>query len=346
MATPSGSAASQSPTIAVVALGTAVAALAIALYAAFASRPAPAAPPVPSRRRPSFPRHGDLHGAVAESPDDPFWKIPLDKCDKAIDAIDVKAGFVSKWSICGGAKSFEVTLDPRAVIVSSDAVHCSNTPSEVSVTFIGQNSSGTLRRTAAPNCRARSGVRRSVDRPRRRKLEQKPGAVPMSMSMIETGRVNLSGPASPGEDVWWDAMRRRDPAYDGAFFVAVRTTGVYCRPSCKSRPPRRENVSFFPTAEAAERAGYRACKRCRPDRLGAPDPQVEAVRRACETIASAEEAPSLADLAASAGLSPFHFHRVFKKVAGVTPKAYAAQMRAGRAAENLAQGPDGHRGDL
>jgi hypothetical protein len=76
-------------------------------------------------------------GAAAESPDDPFWKIPLDKCDKTIDAVDVKAGFVSKWSICGGAKSFEVTLDPRAVIVSSDATHCSNTPSEVSVTFIG-----------------------------------------------------------------------------------------------------------------------------------------------------------------------------------------------------------------
>jgi len=155
----------------------------------------------------------------------------------------------------------------------------------------------------------------------------------MSMSMIEPARVTSA--ASSHDDLWWDALRRRDPAYDGAFFVAVRTTGVYCRPSCKSRPARRENVSFFPTAATAERAGYRACKRCRPDRLGAPDPQVEAVKRACATIASAEEAPSLADLAASAGLSPFHFHRVFKKVAGVTPKAYAAQMRAGRAAENL-----------
>jgi hypothetical protein len=139
MATPSGSAARQSPTISVAALGTAVAALAVSLYAAFAPRPAPGAPqPVPS----APPAQASLAmatctGAVAESADDPFWKIPLDKCDKAIDAIDVKAGFVSKWSICGGAKSFEVTLDPRAVIVSSDSVHCSNTPSEVSVTFIG-----------------------------------------------------------------------------------------------------------------------------------------------------------------------------------------------------------------
>ncbi len=133
----------------------------------------------------------------------------------------------------------------------------------------------------------------------------------------------------------WEAVRRRDPAYDGRFFVAVRTTGVYCRPSCKSRPAKPENVLFFSTAEAAEQAGYRACKRCRPDRLGATDPQVEAVRRACERIASAEEAPSLAALAAEAGLSPFHFHRVFKKVTGVTPKDYAAAERARRAAEKL-----------
>ena len=130
-------------------------------------------------------------------------------------------------------------------------------------------------------------------------------------------------------------MRRRDRAFDGAFFFAVRTTGVYCRPSCASRPAKRENVSFFATGEAAERAGFRACKRCRPEKLGAPDPQVEAVRRACERIASAEEAPSLADLAARAGLSPFHFHRVFKKVTGVTPKAYAAEMQARRAADKL-----------
>ena len=136
-------------------------------------------------------------------------------------------------------------------------------------------------------------------------------------------------------EAMWDAARRRDPSYDGVFYVAVKTTGVYCRPSCKSRPPKRENVSFFASPADALRAGYRACKRCRPDRLGAADPQVEAVRRACERIASAEQAPSLADLAAGAGLSSFHFHRVFRKVTGVTPKAYAAEMRARRAAEGL-----------
>jgi AraC family transcriptional regulator of adaptative response/methylated-DNA-[protein]-cysteine methyltransferase len=133
----------------------------------------------------------------------------------------------------------------------------------------------------------------------------------------------------------WDAVRRRDPAFDGTFLFAVRTTGVYCRPSCASRPAKRENVSFFTTAAEAEKAGYRACKRCRPDQLGAPDPQVEAVKRACEQIESAEEAPRLADLAASAGLSRYHFHRVFKTITGVTPKAYAAEMRARRAADKL-----------
>jgi AraC family transcriptional regulator of adaptative response/methylated-DNA-[protein]-cysteine methyltransferase len=133
----------------------------------------------------------------------------------------------------------------------------------------------------------------------------------------------------------WQAVKRRDPAFDGKFLFAVRTTGVYCRPSCASRPAKRENVSFFSTGAEAEKAGYRACKRCRPDKLGAPDPQVQAVKRACERIETAEEAPRLAELAASAGLSPYHFHRVFKALTGVTPKAYAAETRARRAADKL-----------
>ncbi len=154
------------------------------------------------------------------------------------------------------------------------------------------------------------------------------------MSSLMIAPIVEASPSLTPDDMW-ETVRRRDPAYDGVFFVAVRTTGVYCRPSCKSRPPKRENVSFFSTPAEAERAGYRACKRCRPDRFGEPDPKVEAVKRACEKIASAEEAPSLADLANSAGMSPYHFHRVFKTVAGVTPKAYAQETRARRAAENL-----------
>jgi AraC family transcriptional regulator, regulatory protein of adaptative response / methylated-DNA-[protein]-cysteine methyltransferase len=157
----------------------------------------------------------------------------------------------------------------------------------------------------------------------------------MSIAMIETSRLSaVSQPASE-EDRCWDAVRRRDKAFDGKFFFSVRTTGIYCRPSCASRAAKRENVSFHATAEAAERAGFRACKRCKPDRLGAADPKVEAVRRACERIGAAEEAPKLADLAARAGMSPFHFHRLFKRVAGVTPRAYAAQIKARRAADGL-----------
>ena len=160
----------------------------------------------------------------------------------------------------------------------------------------------------------------------------------MSLPMTETRQPDAPSPAPRDEQRWWDAVRRRDPAFDGKLFFAVRTTGIYCRPSCASRPARRENVSFFPTADAAEKAGYRACKRCRPDRLGAPDPRIELVRRACAEIESAEEAPKLADLAASAGLSPYHFHRVFKTITGVTAKAYAAETRARRAADNLRAG--------
>jgi AraC family transcriptional regulator, regulatory protein of adaptative response / methylated-DNA-[protein]-cysteine methyltransferase len=156
----------------------------------------------------------------------------------------------------------------------------------------------------------------------------------MSMPMIETRQADPRASARD-EERRWDAVRRRDRAHDGAFVFAVRTTGVYCRPSCASRAAKRENVSFYPTAEAAARAGFRACKRCKPDKLGAPDPKVEAVKRVCERIAAAEETPKLADLAVGAGMSPFHFHRVFRKVTGVTPKAYSAQMQARRAAEGL-----------
>jgi AraC family transcriptional regulator, regulatory protein of adaptative response / methylated-DNA-[protein]-cysteine methyltransferase len=156
----------------------------------------------------------------------------------------------------------------------------------------------------------------------------------MSMPMTETRQVDAARAPARDEERW-QAVKRRDPAFDGRFLFAVRTTGVYCRPSCASRPAKRENVSFFSTAAEAETAGYRACKRCGPDKLGEPDPQIEAVSRACQRIERAEEAPKLAELAAKAGLSPYHFHRVFKSITGVTPKAYAAEMRARRAADKL-----------
>jgi AraC family transcriptional regulator of adaptative response/methylated-DNA-[protein]-cysteine methyltransferase len=130
----------------------------------------------------------------------------------------------------------------------------------------------------------------------------------------------------------------RDAKADGAFFYAVKTTGVYCRPSCAARPPRPENVSFFATCAEAQAAGFRPCKRCKPDQPPRAEREAEAVARACRIIEAAEEPPALAALAAAAGLSPFHFHRIFKAATGVTPKAYAAAHRDARVKSALRQG--------
>ncbi|PWC34515.1 6-O-methylguanine DNA methyltransferase [Azospirillum sp. TSO35-2] len=139
----------------------------------------------------------------------------------------------------------------------------------------------------------------------------------------------------PDEAARWDALRRRDAAADGRFVYAVRSTGVYCRPSCAARPARPENVVFYATNAEAERAGFRPCKRCRPDGPSQADRRAEAVARACRLIDQTEETPPLDDLAAAAGLSPHHFHRVFKQATGVTPRAYAEARRAARVAGTL-----------
>jgi AraC family transcriptional regulator of adaptative response/methylated-DNA-[protein]-cysteine methyltransferase len=157
------------------------------------------------------------------------------------------------------------------------------------------------------------------------------------MSALHAPVFEMTAPTAErlSEEEMLQAVRGRDRAYDGRFVYGVRTTGVYCRPSCASRPARRENLSFHSTPQDARAAGLRACKRCRPDQFGAPDPRVEAVRRACRLIAASEEAPSLEELAQEAGLSPFHFHRVFKAATGVTPRAYAAAERARRLEQGL-----------
>src|SRR5262245_19394456 len=137
------------------------------------------------------------------------------------------------------------------------------------------------------------------------------------------------------DDARWKAVERRDRAADGTFVYSVRTTGVYCRPSCAARLPRRENVAFHQTCADAERAGFRPCKRCRPNEPALAEAHAAVVARACRLIEDAEEAPSLDALAQSAGMSRFHFHRVFKAVTGVTPKAYAAGHRGKRVREEL-----------
>lgn len=133
------------------------------------------------------------------------------------------------------------------------------------------------------------------------------------------------------------AVRARDPAADGAFLYSVLTTGVYCRPSCASRPARSENIAFHENCAAAERAGFRPCRRCRPDEPALAERQAAAVAEACRRIETADEAPSLEALAEAAGMSRYHFHRVFKRITGVTPKAYADARRDDRLRQALAE---------
>ncbi len=138
----------------------------------------------------------------------------------------------------------------------------------------------------------------------------------------------------------WEAVRSRDSRADGQFFFCVKTTGVYCRASCAARLPRRENVEFHATRADAERAGYRPCKRCRPDLPPRSERESALVAAACRAIESAEEAPRLSDLAKRAGVSPYHFHRMFKRIAGVTPKSYAAAHRSNRVQDRLRSGAE------
>lgn len=136
----------------------------------------------------------------------------------------------------------------------------------------------------------------------------------------------------------WDAVVRRDRAADGQFFYSVKSTGVYCRPSCAARQALRRNVAFHLTCADAERAGFRPCKRCKPDQASLPERQTALIATACKAIESAEDEPSLDALAQAAGMSRYHFHRTFKAVTGLTPKAYAAAHRQKRVREELARG--------
>jgi AraC family transcriptional regulator of adaptative response/methylated-DNA-[protein]-cysteine methyltransferase len=153
--------------------------------------------------------------------------------------------------------------------------------------------------------------------------------------------VTPTTPAYASDDARWDAVRARDAGADGVFYYSVRSTGVYCRPSCASRPARRANVAFHPDCGAAEAAGFRPCLRCRPDLPPLAVRQADAVAEACRLIdaaqARAETPPDLDTLAQACGMSRFHFHRVFRAQLGITPKAYAAARRAERLQRGLAQ---------
>ena len=137
------------------------------------------------------------------------------------------------------------------------------------------------------------------------------------------------------EDARWQALVARDVQADGAFLYGVKTTGIFCRPMCPSRLPKRENVRFFENCQQAKAAGFRPCKRCTPHKPEAPNTAAEAVSSACDIIGRAEKEPSLTELAKAVGLSPYHFHRLFKNAMGITPKQYILEKRSKRLRENL-----------
>ena len=129
----------------------------------------------------------------------------------------------------------------------------------------------------------------------------------------------------------WNAVLARDASRDGNFVFAVRSTGIYCRPSCPARRPKREQVSFFSLPEAAERAGFRACKRCHPRRARVNDPHVELVRRVCHIIAEHRDEPvTLERLSEIVGVNAHHLQRTFKQLMGITPRQYAQSQKLDR----------------
>jgi AraC family transcriptional regulator of adaptative response/methylated-DNA-[protein]-cysteine methyltransferase len=139
------------------------------------------------------------------------------------------------------------------------------------------------------------------------------------------------------QDPRWQAVLSRDHNLDGTFYYAVKTTGVYCRPSCPSRAAKPGNVSFFLTCDDAERAGFRPCKRCKPNERALTLQQVAKVAEICRDIETKQGIPSLDDMARTANLSPFHFHHIFKAATGLTPRAYAVAQRAMRVKSALAE---------
>ncbi|MFJ2536585.1 MULTISPECIES: bifunctional DNA-binding transcriptional regulator/O6-methylguanine-DNA methyltransferase Ada [unclassified Pseudomonas] len=148
----------------------------------------------------------------------------------------------------------------------------------------------------------------------------------------------LSPRPTTEDDPRWAAVVARNPQADGQFVYAVKTTGIYCRPSSHARLPKPQNVEFFDTAQQAEAAGYRPSKRASKDQSEVSAQHAATVAAACRQIECAETLPALNELAKTAGLSPFHFHRVFKAATGLTPKDYAAAHRSRKVRERLSNG--------
>lgn len=140
-------------------------------------------------------------------------------------------------------------------------------------------------------------------------------------------------------EVFWNAVKTNDARFDGAFYLGVKTTGIYCRPSCRARTPKRENVAFFPTIQLAEQFGLRACLRCKPKEIAGVDPQTAVMLKVCEMLDS-DDLFSLDMLAEEVGLSPSHLQRSFKEIIGVSPKKYAEAKRMEKFKDQLRSGSD------
>lgn len=138
------------------------------------------------------------------------------------------------------------------------------------------------------------------------------------------------------DEACWSAVLEGNPAKEPGLLYAVLTTGVFCRPDCRARRPKRENVRFFRSPAEARRAGFRACKRCKPESASPDAETASRIAAACRRIEEAEETPALTELAEAAGLSPFHFHRLFKAATGLTPQAYGRALKEGRVRKTLA----------
>src|SRR5215207_8972919 len=140
-------------------------------------------------------------------------------------------------------------------------------------------------------------------------------------------------------EIFWNAVKTNDARFDGAFYLGVKTTGIYCRPSCRARTPKRENVAFFPTIQLAEEFGLRACLRCRPKDIKRVDPRIAIMMKVCEMLDS-DDLFSLEMLADEVGLSPSHLQRSFKEIIGVSPKKYAEAKRMEKFKNELRSGSD------
>jgi AraC family transcriptional regulator, regulatory protein of adaptative response / methylated-DNA-[protein]-cysteine methyltransferase len=158
----------------------------------------------------------------------------------------------------------------------------------------------------------------------------------MARMTIMFAKSNIAGIAAE-QDPRWQAVALRDRNFDGHFYYCVKTTGVYCRPSCAARLAKPMNVSFFASRDDAERAGFRPCKRCKPNEPALVVQHAAKIAKICRVIETAPEIPSLDEMGRKASLSAYHFHRLFKAVTGVTPRAYAIAHRAKRIRDKLAK---------